>query len=404
MTLTIHILLWLVACVVSAPLWVLVVQCLIGFLPARRLSEKEKQTPSLVVLVPAHNEEPVIGKTLESLKASLPDNGRILVIADNCSDRTADIVREHGADVLERNDTVNRGKGFALAYGLQTLESDPPQVVLIVDADCEVTPNALSELARTAVVSGRPVQGVYLLRTPDAHDPKAVVSAFAFMVKNQARPRGMDRLNLPIPLTGSGMAFPYEQIKNANLATGNIVEDLALGLELAEQGYGPVLCDAVRITGALPEAGEAAVTQRTRWEHGYMSTLLSTAPRLFFKGLFGFKPSLIAAAIDLAVPPLSLLVMGALAALFGCAVIGWWFVFLGPAVMIAGSLMWAAVILILCWAVYARDWLPFSAILAIPGYILWKLPIYLKFVRGREKSWVRTERGPGQADNGTSGG
>jgi hypothetical protein len=171
-----------------------------------------------------------------------------------------------------------------------------------------------------------------------------------------------------------------------------------------------VLCDAARITGALPGTGDAAVTQRTRWEHGYLSTLLSTAPRLFFKGLFRFRPALIAAAIDLAVPPLSLLVMGAVAALTLSLIIGWWITAFGPALLIASSLMLAATMLVVSWAVYVRRWLPFSAFLAIPGYILWKLPIYLKFLTGREKAWVRTERDPApanpseQAGNGTSGG
>lgn len=392
------------ACVVSAPLWVLIVQCLLGFLPARSHGKQDDAPLSFVVLVPAHNEDPVIGATLDSLKAALPDTGRILVIVDNCSDRTADIVREHGAEVLERQDTVNRGKGFALAAGLATLEDNPPKVVIIVDADCEVSPTTLTDLARGAQHTDRPVQGVYLLRAPDTHDPKAVVSAFAFMIKNQARPRGMNRLGMPIPLTGSGMAFPYEQIKQANLATGNIVEDLALGLELAEQGHGPVLCDAALITGTLPEAGDAAVTQRTRWEHGYLSTLISTSPRLFVKGVFRFRPTLIAAAVDLAIPPLSLLIAGAIMALLVSIVIGWWITAFGPAAMIAGSLILAGLILMICWAVYARKWLPFGAALAVPGYILWKLPIYLKFLKGREKTWVRTDRGPGPADKGTSGG
>lgn len=416
MTTTIHILLWVLACIIVAPLWVLSLQCLLGLLPARRRTKSGADTPNLAVLIPAHNEEGVIAVTLESLKAALPESGRIVVIADNCTDRTADVARGHEVTVIERHDTINRGKGFALAAGLQYLKDDAPEIVIIVDADCTVTPGTLTDLAQTARATGRPVQGVYLLRAPDTHDAKAVVSAFAFMVKNQARPRGMDLLGLPIPLTGSGMALPYNLLKQANLATGNLVEDLALGLELAEQGHGPVLCDAAHITGALPSAGDAAVTQRTRWEHGYLSTLLAMTPKLFFKGLFTLRPTLIAAAIDLAVPPLSLLVMGAIAALVASLVIGWWITAFGPAMLLAMSLILAAIVLVLSWAVYARRWLPFSACLAIPGYILWKLPIYLKFLTGRERAWVRTERDTattapppstgtsGRAGKGTSGG
>lgn len=411
MTLTLHILIWVLAWLVAAPLVVLSIQCLLGLLPARRRAAGNDSTmPSVAVLVPAHNEQGVISATLNSLNQALPEHGRVIVVADNCSDSTACVARDHGAAVIERRDTVNRGKGFALAAGLASMESDPPGIVIIVDADCTVTPTTLNDLAKTAQQSGRPVQGVYLLHPPDTNNTKAVVSAFAFMVKNQARPRGMDLFNLPIPLTGSGMAFPYDQIKDANLATGNIVEDLALGLELAERGYGPVLCDAARITGALPSAGDDAVTQRTRWEHGYMSTLLTKTPALLIKGMTRFRPALVAAAIDLAVPPLSLLVLGAFAAMLPALVIGWRVGSFAPLCMIACSLGLAGLVLVMVWAVYARSWLPGWALAAIPGYILWKLPIYLKFVKGREKNWVRTERdsAPGQAHgspgNGTSGG
>ena len=172
------------------PLWVLIVQCLLGFLPARSRARGVEDAPSLAVLVPAHNEEPVIGATLDSLKAALSDNGRIVVIADNCSDRTADIVREHGVEVLERQDAVNRGKGFALAAGLATLENEPPEIVVIVDADCEVTQDTLKQLAKTVQNTARPVQGVYLRRAPDTRTPAAVMSAFACMVEIRARPRG----------------------------------------------------------------------------------------------------------------------------------------------------------------------------------------------------------------------
>ncbi len=410
MTFTLHILLWILASVVAAPMLVLFIQCLLGLLPAKRRSGSDTNTPCVAVLVPAHNEENVIPATLDSLNNALPEGGKVIVVADNCSDQTASIARDHGATVIERHDTVNRGKGFALAAGLASMESSPPDVVIIVDADCTVTPTTLTDLAKTAQHTRRPVQGVYLLHPPDTKNTKAVVSAFAFMVKNQARPRGMDLLNLPIPLTGSGMAFPYDLIKNANLATGNIVEDLALGLELAEQGHGPILCDAARITGALPSAGVDAVTQRTRWEHGYLSTLLTKTPALLIKGVVKLRPSLIAVAIDLAVPPLSLLVMAALATLAATSVIGWWLNDYGPAALAACSLALAGIALILAWARYARASLPMSAALAIPGYILWKLPIYLKFVLGREKDWVRTGRDAAETnagiaaspDNGTS--
>ncbi len=400
----IRVLLWMMALSVSIPLCVLVAECLVGLIPVSLTGNKKDTTapPSLVVLIPAHNEEDVIGTTLNSLLSALPDSGRIVVVADNCTDKTAEVARSHGVDVIERHDTNNRGKGFALAAGLDHLNHSPPEVVIIVDADCTVSDNALTELAVTARNMNRPTQGVYLMSPPDTGDAKGVVSAFAFMIKNLARPRGLATLGLPVPLTGSGMAFPHTQITTMNLATGNIVEDLALGLACVERGYGPVLCDSVRIHAMLPSYDtDAAATQRTRWEHGYLATLFSVAPKLLIRGLTGFKPALIATAIDLAVPPLSLLVLLACCVWLILIPIGLMAGSLAPAWFLGLTLVIAGSVLLLCWARYGRGYLPLRSFLSIPGYILWKLPIYARFLVKRESNWIRTERNASHA--GTAG-
>ncbi|GAB4108189.1 MAG: glycosyltransferase family 2 protein [Phycisphaeraceae bacterium] len=397
----IMVLLWILALSVSMPLWVLVVECVIGLIPASLTGNRKDSTvpPSLAVLIPAHNEERVIGTTLNSLLSALPDVGRIVVVADNCTDQTAEVARSYGVDVIERHDTINRGKGFALAAGLDHLSHSPPEVVIIVDADCTVSDNALTDLAVAAHNTNRPTQGIYLMSPPKTDDAKGVVSAFAFMVKNLARPRGLAMLGLPVPLTGSGMAFPYPQLSTMNLATGNIVEDLALGLACVERGYGPVLCDSVRIHATLPSYDtDAAATQRTRWEHGYLSTLFSVTPKLLIRGLTGFKPALIAAAIDLAVPPLSLLVLLACCVWLFLVTIGLMAGSLAPAWFLGLTLVIAGSVLLLCWARYGRGYLPLRSFLSIPGYILWKLPIYARFLVRRESSWIRTERNTSHAD------
>ena len=76
---------------------------------------------NVIVLVPAHNEESIIVATLESLMAELPSGGQVLVIADNCIDATASFARQCGAQVIERNDETDKGKGFALDFGIRHL-------------------------------------------------------------------------------------------------------------------------------------------------------------------------------------------------------------------------------------------------------------------------------------------
>jgi hypothetical protein len=344
------------------------------------------------VLIPAHNEQLLIGQTLQRLLPQITDADRVLVVADNCTDKTAVIARSHGVEVLERHDTENRGKGFALAAGVAHLEADPPDVVIVFDADCDAEAGMVDILSRTAASTGRPVQALYLMDSPESAGPGGLISAFAFLVKNQIRARAMSRLGLPVLLTGTGMAFPWELIRDAPLATDNIVEDLALGLTFAVAGRGPVYAESARVSGRLPDSSSAAAAQRTRWEHGYLHAILTQCPRLVWKGFGGRRPDLLLVALDLAVPPLSLLVFSGLIAVAvslieACMSGTWWAVL--PLGLAAGT---AGMGLCVAWVVFARKRLPLRAMVSIPVYVLKKLPIYGRFLVNRQRAWVRTER------------
>ena len=99
--------------------------------------------PPLAVLVPAHNESAHLAPTLANLQAQLAPGDRLLVVADNCDDDTAECARRAGAEVVERHDRSRRGKGYALAHGVAHLSRCPPGMVLVVDADCQLSPGAL---------------------------------------------------------------------------------------------------------------------------------------------------------------------------------------------------------------------------------------------------------------------
>ncbi len=76
------------------------------------------------------------------------------------------------------------------------------------------------------------------------------------------------------------MAFSWDMINQVNLASGEIVEDMKLGLDLAIASYTPRFCPSAKITGRLPQKQEAATTQRTRWEHGHLHTTINYVPLL----------------------------------------------------------------------------------------------------------------------------
>jgi cellulose synthase/poly-beta-1,6-N-acetylglucosamine synthase-like glycosyltransferase len=382
-----------IALFLAIPVVTLFLECIAAFFYFRRNTEKLTQaTPRLAVLVPAHDEESGIRLVLEGMLPQLSGQDRLVVIADNCSDGTAAIARNVGAMVIERQDSTRRGKGYALDYGMKFLADDPPEVVVLVDADCVVEPGVVGQIARQAIATQQPVQAVYLMDRPTKPTAKDAVSALAFAVKNQVRPLGLRQLGFPCLLTGTGMAFPWLVLKDAHLASGNLVEDMQLAVDLVIDGHPASFCPEARVTGILPQQERAARSQRTRWEHGHLKTAMTQIPRLLKAAVRQGRLDLVAIALDLWIPPLSLLVilwlgalcLAGLAAAIGLSV-GLSLGLLG----LEGFLIGVAILS--AWAKFGRD-LPLLSLLSIPFYILWKLPLYLKFIVKPQTKWVRTER------------
>jgi cellulose synthase/poly-beta-1,6-N-acetylglucosamine synthase-like glycosyltransferase len=354
--------------------------------------------PRVSILVPAHDEESIISSTVRGLRAHLAPGDELIVVADNCTDETAAIARSAGATVIERHDPDRRGKGFALAFGVDSMAINPPDVVVIVDADCVLSPGGLEHLAGQAMAKGRPVQAKNTVTPPPGAGPLAALSAFAFLVKNVVRPSGLSSLGLPCPLTGTGMAFPASILVGAPLATSALTEDLRLGVDLALAGRPPVLCADAAVSSPMPAQRRASGEQRRRWEYGHLATLFSCVPRLLWQGLRRGRPTLLAMALDLLVPPLSLLVL-ALGATLGLAIVAGalgasWL----PAILLAIAAGGILVGIGVAWLGYGRAELPLSTLVLAPLYVLKKLPMYAGFLRRRERAWVRTERDPARKD------
>ncbi|MBV6625391.1 MAG: glycosyltransferase family 2 protein [Rivularia sp. (in: Bacteria)] len=368
------------------------ITALLPVIPVRNNQWKQAKDINFTVLIPAHNEELVIRSTLEDLKAKLNNSQDIVVIADNCTDATAEIARSTGVKVIERKNPNLRGKGYALDYGLNYLESQPPDVVVFVDADCLVAKDAVERVAQKALATGKPVQATYLIAKSNNPSPKALISAFAFKVKNLVRPYGLSQLGQPCLLTGTGMAFPWEVINSVDIASGDIVEDMKLGFDLSLAGYPAVFCPQSNVTGYLPQEVQAARGQRTRWEHGHLQTLLTYVPLLSKEAVKQRRLDLLVSALDLCVPPLSLLVIAWLGmtifSLITSLLLGIWL----PTIILglAGSLLFVAIIS--AWAKFGRSDLPLFQLLSVPFYILWKIPLYFQFLVKRQKAWVRTQR------------
>ena len=402
MSLFVEIILLLIAVIISIPITVLFLECSAAFLPHNDPIDQAVATrpAKIAVLIPAHNEVAGISNTLKTLLPQLKSQDTLVVVADNCTDKTAQISRQTAAKynpgldctVLERNNFEQKGKGYALDYGLKFLAANPPEIVILVDADCIVHPEAISRLAQFSQQTNRPIQATYLQEQPANPSPQDLVSRLAILVKNLVRQQGLAKLRLPSLLYGTGMAFPWSVISQAPLASGNIVEDMQLGIDLALAGHPPLFYPGAKVTSTLPQQGQAAKSQRTRWEHGHLQTLLTQVPRLLQGAIAQKRFDLLALALELGVPPLSLLVM-----LWGVMTTvavstGWLGLAWTPAIilLVAGLLMFSAIIG--SWMKFGRDSIPGSTLWKIPLYLLWKIPLYFTFVVKPQKQWVRTER------------
>jgi glycosyltransferase involved in cell wall biosynthesis len=348
--------------------------------------------PTVAVLVPAHDEALGIAATVATLRAQLVAGDRILVVADNCSDDTARVARASGAEVIERRDADRRGKGYALDHGIRHLEAEAPGIVIVVDADCELHPGGLERLAATCDRAARPVQALDLMLAPPAAGLKTRIAAFAWIVKNHVRPLGCLRLGLPCQLMGTGMAFPWALISRAPLATGHIVEDMRLGLDLAAEGAPPLFCPEAKVTSYFPSDAGGIADQRSRWERGHLGVILNEGPRALWQALRRGRPLLAAMVVDLSVPPLTLLVLllSAQLVIDGLAL---GFGISGAPFPLAFSAVALLILAIgLAWAVFARDVVSLREILGAPGYVLAKLPLYRRMLRRRNAEWVRAHR------------
>lgn len=385
-------LLTIAALLVSLPAAVLVVQLLLSLVRPKLPSTQPNSSTRIAVLVPAHDEASGIAHTIQSIKKQLPEGSRLVVVADNCSDHTAMLARQAGAEVIERFDAVLRGKGYALDFGLRWLSADPPDVLIVLDADCEIHADGIPRLAERCISSGRPIQSLYLMRSAGASSLRMRIAEFAWLVKNHLRPLGSARIGAPCQLTGTGMAFPWRLIASVSLANGHLVEDMKLGVDLAMQGTPPQFAPDVLVTSSFPTTAQGVASQRQRWEHGHLAMLGRELPRLIGAALIRRSPIAFALAADLLVPPLALLVL-LLVLVFALGLVGLLAAGWTVPVAIAGtSLALLCVATLLAWSKHGRSVLTLSDLLSVPSYVLWKIPLYLRFVFNRQIDWIRTQR------------
>jgi cellulose synthase/poly-beta-1,6-N-acetylglucosamine synthase-like glycosyltransferase len=191
---------------------------------------------------------------------------------------------------------------------------------------------------------------------------------------------------------GTGMAFPWQQLRSAQLRTGDIVEDLRLGLELTLAGVPPLFCPEALVTSLFPASKEGIRSQRVRWEHGHIGVIVDGVPKLLAQAFLRRDIRVLAIALDVSVPPLALLTTLVTVVWFLSVIL--LSVTRAPLAFVIATVNAASLIMsvILAWLRYGRHIVSFPSLTGAAVYALRKLPLYFKFIVARQSSWIRSKR------------
>jgi cellulose synthase/poly-beta-1,6-N-acetylglucosamine synthase-like glycosyltransferase len=242
--------------------------------------------PRIAVLFAAHDEEAVIGDSVERfLGQDYPEGGfRVFVVADHCRDRTADIARARGATVLERNEGRG-GKTGAVAFGVSAVERlGGFDAVAVFDADNHAAPGFLSAVGARIALGERVVQGLVDSKNPAASWVTAS-SALGFYAIAALAQEPRERLGLSTPLMGTGFAIRMRDALHYLGDAESLTDDLELGARLALDGVRVAYERAARTIDEKPVQLSTAVEQRQRWMQGRWAVAERYLPKLLGRAL-----------------------------------------------------------------------------------------------------------------------
>jgi cellulose synthase/poly-beta-1,6-N-acetylglucosamine synthase-like glycosyltransferase len=341
-------------------------------------------TGRIAVVVPAHDEQDGIAATVASLRADADAQTEIVVVADNCSDATAQRARAAGARVLVRDNPARRGKGYALDFAFERLLREPFDAFVVVDADSEVNAGFFAAMRAALDAGAQAAQAAYL-PLGDALDARARLVRLARLAWNVLRLRGRERLGLSVGVLGNGFALTRETLVAVPYRARSIVEDVEYHASLVRAGRRVRFVEDALVRGDMPTAGAAAASQRARWEGGRLRMLAQLgAPLIRDITLGGWR--LVEPLAELALLPLAYhcgLLLAAL--LLGSGTVAW---LASIALAVVALHVAAAFVIGRC------GWRDAAAFALVPVYVARKafgLGAVLRAARAGTP-WVRTAR------------
>jgi cellulose synthase/poly-beta-1,6-N-acetylglucosamine synthase-like glycosyltransferase len=288
-----------------------------------------------VIVIPAHDEETMITDVVECCRSmDYPaDRFDVFVIADNCSDRTAELARAAGACVLERKDAAARGKGYALQWGFDRILPSDFDAVVVLDADCRMERHGLRVFDANLASGARVLQCRYVVDNPD-ECVMSYASAVGNLIENDWFYAPKSRLRLAVLLRGTGMVFDRSALRQVPWSAQSITEDVEYSLRLIRHEIPIKFLPEVRVFSSFPVSRDQLMVQRRRWAAGTIRVGCAEAFRLMAVGIWRRSLVLFDAGWTVLIVSRPLLVMLALLT-YLLALSTWWVSSDGVAVAIA---------------------------------------------------------------------
>ncbi len=348
-------------------------------LPNIEKEERVEEKIKLAVLIPAHNERLYIERCIKSIKESYKngDEVDIIVIADNCTDDTAERALSFGAKVLERNNLEKKGKGYALNYAFSQLRDY--DLYIIIDADTIISKSFLVDMIHGYKSGYEVMQGGYFVK--NRVTSRNSLMNLALLIFHGVRPSAKEKLGLSVGIFGNGFALSKKVIEKVPYDTFSIVEDLEYHIKLIKNRIKVHYIEEAKVYADFPISKSGQKSQRARWEGGRIF-LFKAYFKDLLKGLLKGELYLLEGLIELITIPLSNY-------------------FLLSTILIFSSLkLYTLYIYILIFFYVVTSMYKFGdkkdlySLIFFPYYIFWKvvnLPLIIIHSK-KESKWNRTKR------------
>ena len=226
-----------------------------------------------MAIIPAHNEEGVVANLIESLKKQDYDKELldIYVIADNCTDNTAEVAKNAGAIVYERFDETKKTKGFAMQWFLDKKLNDGSDydAFCVFDADNIVMPDFITQMNKKLCQGEEVVQGYRDIKNPT---DSWISAGYAIFYWTMNRFYHLARYNIGLSplINGTGFMVKMDVVRQDGWNTKTLTEDIEFSLKNIAKGRKLGWAVDAKVYDEQPIGFKQSWSQRSRWTVGHL--------------------------------------------------------------------------------------------------------------------------------------